>query len=233
MLRCPKCEYENEDRAITCTNCSHDLSSLSPLPAGWPEKPGGAEPAEFGVVHLSPDISFSSVPAVRSPAAPGEAPPAGPAPEGNGEPHAPKTGCRPGDTQCRKPPEQARATGTPPEPAEPPADEAQPPRYRLQVIRGQRLNVKYPVYEGQNFLGRTDEKPVDIDLEDQEQPDQIWTSRQHAVITCRNGEMTIEDLSSLNGTFVNRTRVHPGQVVPLRPQDVIQIGSVHMRVTEA
>jgi len=29
-----------------------------------------------------------------------------------------------------------------------------------------------------NFIGRADEKPVDIDLEDQEPPDRVWCSRQ-------------------------------------------------------
>ena len=73
-------------------------------------------------------------------------------------------------------------------------------------------------------------KPVDIDLDDQESPDRIWTSRQHAVITLDNGALAIEDLNSLNGTFVNRTRVHPGQVRELHENDVIQVGTVHMKV---
>jgi pSer/pThr/pTyr-binding forkhead associated (FHA) protein len=34
----------------------------------------------------------------------------------------------------------------------------------------------------------------------------------------------------LNGTFVNRNRVHPGQVKELQPNDVIQVGTVHMKV---
>ena len=80
------------------------------------------------------------------------------------------------------------------------------------VVRGQKMDVTYPLYSGKNYLGRTDDKPVDIDLEDQESADRIWTRRQHAVVTFENGKLTVEDLNSLNGTFVNRTRVHPGQV---------------------
>ena len=45
-----------------------------------------------------------------------------------------------------------------------------------------------PIYEGHNFIGRADEKPVDIDLEDQEPPDRIWSSRQHALITFEDGQ---------------------------------------------
>ncbi|WP_162657180.1 FHA domain-containing protein [Tuwongella immobilis] len=103
-------------------------------------------------------------------------------------------------------------------------------RPKLMVLRGEKLNVQYPLYEGPNYLGRTDEKPVDIDLEDQEASDRIWTSRQHACITYQNGVLTIEDLNSLNGTFVNRMRVHPGQQRILQVNDIIQVGTVQMKV---
>jgi hypothetical protein len=116
-------------------------------------------------------------------------------------------------------------------PAEPEAGalppDAQP---RLLVLRGQKRNVEYPIYEGHNFIGRADEKPVDIDLEDQEPPDRIWSSRQHAVITFENHHLQIEDLNSSNGTFVNRSRIHPGQPRPLSVNDVIQIGNVQLKV---
>jgi hypothetical protein len=103
-------------------------------------------------------------------------------------------------------------------------------RPRLVVLRGEKLNMQYAIYPGKNYLGRTDDKPVDIDLENQEPPDRIWTSRQHAVIAFENGLLTIEDLNSLNGTFVNRTRVHPGQIRTLQPNDIIQLGTVQLRV---
>ena len=101
---------------------------------------------------------------------------------------------------------------------------------RLVVIRGMKIDMQYPLYPGKNYLGRTDDKPVDIDLDDQEAPDRIWCSRQHAVITLENGQLTIEDLNSLNGSFVNRARVYPGQAKELRENDVIQIGTVHMKL---
>jgi hypothetical protein len=126
-------------------------------------------------------------------------------------------------------------TATPsvaPSPAAPPAAAVFPPgsQPRLKVIRGMKIGDEFPIYEGENFIGRADEKPVDIDLEYQEPPDRIWTSRQHAVIIFENGQMHIEDLNSANGTYVNRQRVYPGQKQPLKPGDVIQIGTVQMRV---
>lgn len=101
---------------------------------------------------------------------------------------------------------------------------------RLLVQRGQRRNVEYPIYEGLNFIGRADEKPVDIDLEEQEPADRIWCSRQHACITWENDVLTLEDLNSANGTYVNRTRVYPGQKKQLVPNDIIQIGNVQLKV---
>jgi hypothetical protein len=123
------------------------------------------------------------------------------------------------------------AAGAPTVAAEPTLEEAPTEvKFRLVVQRGEKVGMEYPLYPGKNYLGRTDEKPVDIDLENQEPADRIWTSRQHAVITFENGALTIEDLNSLNGTFVNRTRVHPGQLRTLQANDIIQCGTVHMRV---
>src|SRR5262249_61649351 len=81
------------------------------------------------------------------------------------------------------------AAPAPPAPPGPPA--ALPPgaEPRLLVLRGQKRNVEYPLYEGHNFIGRADEKPVDIDLEDQEPPDRVWSSRQHALISLENGQL--------------------------------------------
>ena len=101
---------------------------------------------------------------------------------------------------------------------------------RLLVMRGQKRNVEYPIYEGLNFIGRADEKPVDIDLEDQEPPDRVWCSRQHACISLENGELAIEDLNSANGSFVNRSRLTPHQKCALKNGDYLQTGSVMFQV---
>ncbi|MFO0849366.1 MAG: FHA domain-containing protein [Gemmataceae bacterium] len=107
-----------------------------------------------------------------------------------------------------------------------------PPRVpvKLVVVRGERLDAEYPLLDGKNFVGRSADQPVDVDLEGQEPADRVWASRVHAVVTVDRGGLTVEDLYSLNGTFVNRQRVHPGQAVPLRPGDVVQVGTVQLRV---
>jgi pSer/pThr/pTyr-binding forkhead associated (FHA) protein len=124
------------------------------------------------------------------------------------------------------------APAAPAAPTAAPAAAALPPgaQPKLVVIRGQKINAEYPIYPDLNFIGRADEKPVDIDLEDQEPPDRIWCSRQHALITLEESILTIEDLNSANGTYVNRARVYPGQKKQLSVGDTIQIGNVQMKV---
>lgn len=104
-------------------------------------------------------------------------------------------------------------------------------RPRLEVIRGEKTGVVFPVLEGKNLLGRTVHQPVDIDLTNQEPVEKVWTSRQHTSIQFDGRVILIEDLNSLNGTFINRSRLYPGQQRVLQPNDVIQIGTVQMRLT--
>jgi FHA domain len=103
-------------------------------------------------------------------------------------------------------------------------------RPRLVVLRGQKINVEYPIYEGRNTIGRFADKPVDIDLVSQEAVEQIWCSRQHACITFDRASVVIEDLNSLNGTWVNGSRIHTGHYHALKNGDIIQIGTVQMKV---
>ncbi len=51
-------------------------------------------------------------------------------------------------------------------------------------------------------------------------------SRRHAQIASRGGQFTIEDLNSVNYTFVNRQKVAPGTPHPLRDGDEIRLGRV-------
>ena len=56
--------------------------------------------------------------------------------------------------------------------------------------------------------------------------DDVTVSRKHAVLIEENGQVSIEDLGSLNGTFVNRRRIEG----PTRLQsgDELQIGKYRM-----
>jgi pSer/pThr/pTyr-binding forkhead associated (FHA) protein len=71
---------------------------------------------------------------------------------------------------------------------------------------------------------------VNINLEDQEPPGCLKISPRHACIRLEDGQLTIEDLGSANGTYINRTKLYPGTRRPLHVNDVIQIGSVQLKV---
>jgi hypothetical protein len=98
------------------------------------------------------------------------------------------------------------------------------------VVRGLKTNVEYPIYEGPNFIGRFDENPVDIDLTPQEADDNPWASRQHACVSYENGGLFIEDLGSVNGTFVNKNKITKGEKVALKNGDFVQTGTVMFKV---
>ena len=55
--------------------------------------------------------------------------------------------------------------------------------------------------------------------------DDVTVSRKHAVLSERNGQFFIEDLGSLNGTFLNRKRIESS---PLSDGDELQIGKYRM-----
>jgi hypothetical protein len=208
-MTCPYCSFQNEDGTLFCERCKSDLFSI-------PERNAMSETAN--PVEAMPATS-ETLPAQDMPAH--DIPMAEPIASQDhalGEAEASANGA-PASVSTDE--YQPMAEGTA-------SAEAAPPK--LLVVRGQKVNVEYTLYPGENFLGRTDEKPVDIDLEDQEAADRVWCSRQHARIMLDENGMTIEDLGSQNGTFVNRARIYPGQLRPLAPGDVVQVGTVQLKV---
>lgn len=113
-----------------------------------------------------------------------------------------------------------------------PKAEPPPPKLRvwLVVLRGMKIGIEYPIYEGRNTIGRFVDKPVDLDLIAQESVEQTWCSRHHAAVTLAGTTISVEDLNSLNGTWVNGKRIASGQPRVLQPNDVIQVGTVQLKV---
>jgi DNA-binding winged helix-turn-helix (wHTH) protein len=96
---------------------------------------------------------------------------------------------------------------------------AVPARLTAQAESGARLVAgerEWLLCEGANLVGRDHDCSVRIDS--------ATLSRHHARIVVTNGEATIEDLGSKNGTHVNGQRVT--QVVSLKDTDDIRLGSV-------
>jgi pSer/pThr/pTyr-binding forkhead associated (FHA) protein len=56
-------------------------------------------------------------------------------------------------------------------------------------------------------------------------------SRRHAKITRRGREVFIEDLGSINGTFLNRKKLTPYLPQTLKSGDELQLGKLILRVS--
>ena len=104
---------------------------------------------------------------------------------------------------------------------------------RLKVVRGGRKDQEFPLEDGNNLVGRWDPETgafpeVDLDADDPE----AKISRKHALIRIAEGKVTVEDIGSLNGTYVNRgSRLQPGSPIELKTGDEIIIGKTFLKLT--
>lgn len=80
--------------------------------------------------------------------------------------------------------------------------------------------------EGARFLLDTDQTSVGRHPDSDIFLDDITVSRHHARFDRVEGGFRIEDLGSMNGTYINRTLVDGG--APLRQGDEVQIGKFRM-----
>ena len=92
-------------------------------------------------------------------------------------------------------------------------------RYALVVERGPRAGLTYVLGDGQTLAGRSDD--VDIFLGD------VTVSRHHARFHVDDSGLTVEDLRSTNGTYVNAQRQDQAL---LQPGDEVIIGKFHLVV---
>jgi len=234
MIVCPFCHFENEDGALFCEQCKSDLTGVDSAPA----VPVAAEAPPLPVAEaIEEAIPFAMADAIEiveevpsfpmAEMAVEEMPPL-PVAEAMPEAIAQEVAPAPVAEEVAPAPVAAAPVASPV--SDDPyfvSDSANP---RLYVVRGQKPKVEFPILAGLNFVGRADDKPVDIDLEDQENPERVWASRQHAVIEFEDNKITIEDLNSSNGTFLNRNKIYPGQKMPLKANDMVQIGNIQMKV---
>jgi hypothetical protein len=77
----------------------------------------------------------------------------------------------------------------------------------------------YPLIKEETFLGRHDTNDIHV-------PEQTVTGR-HAVIRLKSGKVSIEDLGSTNGTFVNGERIRSKEI---NAGDRIRVGQIEITV---
>ncbi len=106
-------------------------------------------------------------------------------------------------------------------------------RWILEVVRGRNIGRRYQVGTGETPIGNALAGAAGFDLADQESNSPRRMAGRHACLTAAGEALSIRDLESPGGTFVNRQRLLPGQVRPLQPGDLIQLGAVQLEVKRA
>ncbi len=219
MIKCSECGYENMDGLDYCDSCGAKLvPAEKPAAGGEPPKAEEAA-AERPAAQAEPAVAaVEAEPAAVEPEAGAPAPEAQEAKPG-GESEAPTGELQP------KP-----AAG--PQPAAAPSAAAAPFKAKFVVVRGGRKGHEFPLEDGNNQIGRWDPDTgafpeVDLDADDPE----AKISRRHALVRIDGGKITIEDIGSLNGTYVNRgPRIQPGNPVELKSGDEVIIGKTFLKL---
>lgn len=104
-------------------------------------------------------------------------------------------------------------------------------RATLIIERGTAVGAEFNLTTEESYIGRWDADngifpDVDLDAFDTE----AKVSRRHARISCSNGNYSIEDLGSTNGTYINRgRRLIPGNPQRLNDGDEIIVGKTFLR----
>jgi pSer/pThr/pTyr-binding forkhead associated (FHA) protein len=103
---------------------------------------------------------------------------------------------------------------------------------KLTLVRGGTVGKVFTLQVGDNLVGRWDPDSgafPEVDMENDDPEARI--SRKHALIKVSD-HITIEDIGSLNGTFVNRgTRLEPGAPATLKDGDEIIVGKTFFRLS--
>jgi hypothetical protein len=96
------------------------------------------------------------------------------------------------------------------------------------VVQQSGAQLAFPSGKTEHVVGREDPASnnfPEIDLNDHG-GDEGGVSRRHARLSSSGGQFYVEDLGSVNGTFVNRQKLAPNQRQPLSEGDEIQFGKV-------
>jgi pSer/pThr/pTyr-binding forkhead associated (FHA) protein len=125
----------------------------------------------------------------------------------------------------------AQAPSAPP-PAAPAAAPSADPSLRvlagfLVSYEATELGVFWPIYQGQNIIGRKGAAPgLDIEI------DHPTTSSRHAVIhaTARPGKLRVEDTGSTNGTFLGESMIEKNKAHELRDGEAVRFGGFNVIV---
>jgi len=209
MIKCSECGYENMDGLDYCDGCGAKLAAASGSSAT-------AAPAAAPATETTPpEPTAESIDGKATPSLAADAKPDGETPTTE----VPKSDAPTGEIKPEAAPSTAAAAGA-------------PFKAKLSVVRGGRKGQEFPLEDGNNLVGRWDPETgsfpeVDLDADDPE----AKISRKHALIRIDAGKITIEDIGSLNGTYVNRQpRLSPGSPAEIKSGDEVIIGKTFLKL---
>jgi hypothetical protein len=211
MIKCGECGYENMDGLDYCDGCGAKLAAAAGSSAGS----SAAAPA----TETPPEPTAESIDSKATPSLAADAKPDGEMPTSE----VPKSDAPTGEIKPEPAPESAPSTT---------ATAGAPFKAKLSVVRGGRKGQEFPLEDGNNLVGRWDPETgsfpeVDLDADDPE----AKISRKHALIRIDAGKITIEDIGSLNGTYVNRQpRLSPGSPAEIKSGDEVIIGKTFLKL---
>lgn len=108
---------------------------------------------------------------------------------------------------------------------------------KLVVNLGKNKGKEFLLEAGENLIGRADpdsDEPLAVDLDEEDVDAKV--SRQHAVICIEETGVTLEDLGSLNGTFIRKgelQKLQPGDKHLLKAGDEVVVGKISLRYVES
>ena len=235
MIKCSECGYENMDGLDYCDGCGAKLETAAAQGAGVSGVPSAAASSSTPPVVTPQPAGAKETAAAGAPSAAGEA---GSLAEGA----QPGVSTEPSTSNdhlavAPEPPASQAPTGEMNASAATPVSGAEvaaaPFKAKMSIIRGGRRGQEFELESGNNLVGRWDPETgafpeVDLDADDPE----AKVSRKHALIRIDAGKITIEDIGSLNGTYVNRQpRLQPGNPLNLQDGDEIIIGKTFLKLS--
>ena len=119
---------------------------------------------------------------------------------------------------------------SPTSPARPSAKQTGP--WMLEIVRGRDVGRTFALGSGETVVGNALNGQRGLDLLDQEGNSPRRMAARHAALACSGQDLSIQDLESPGGTFVNQQRLLSGQPRKLAPGDVVQLGGVQLKVKQ-
>lgn len=227
---CPNCHTPAMAGEAFCGNCGTPLGQAAPAPPAY-QQPPAYQPAPVYQPPPPYQPPAQQPPPVYQP--PAQQPPAY-QPQQPAATQCPQCGqpIVPGSAFCDSC--GAALTGaapvTPPPypsvtPPPPPASPGVTPRL---VVQATNTPLNFPVGKAEVLIGRED--PVsghfpDVDL-NPHGGEAGGVSRSHAKLMVQGGNCFVEDLNSVNFTFVNRQKLNPGVRHPVNNGDELRFGKV-------